>query len=95
MPALATERDLVELASRLHLWEEQHMSRGEHRAVGASGQMVSQVDFTDRIVRFGDGPPEEALSAQPQGSRRGNAGRRDERVHDGAPGTGRRARAPS
>jgi arginase len=63
MPALATERDLVELASRLHLWEEQHMSRGEHRAVGASGQMVSQVDFTDRIVRFGDGPPEEALSA--------------------------------
>ena len=62
MPALATERDLVELASRLRLWDEQ-MSAVEHPDRDASGQMTGQVDLTDRIVRFGDGPPEEALSA--------------------------------
>jgi arginase len=62
MPALATERDLVELASRLRLWDER-MSREEHPDGEASGQMTCQVDLTDRVVRFGDGPPEEALSA--------------------------------
>ena len=62
MPALATERDLVELASKLRLWDE-HRGREEHPVGDASGQMASQADLTDRIVRFGDGPPEEALSA--------------------------------
>src|SRR5882672_7230097 len=58
MPALATERELAELASRLRLWDD-HMSRTEN----PDGDVSGQIDATDRIVRFGDGPPEEALSA--------------------------------
>jgi arginase len=62
LPALATERDLAELAWRLRLFDEQ-MSRAEQPGESAGVVGVGQIDLTDRVVRFGDGPPEEALSA--------------------------------
>jgi arginase len=58
MPAFETERGLAELASRLRLWDE-HMQTTVHRGGDVSGQ----INVTDRIVRFGEGPPENALTA--------------------------------
>ena len=58
MPARETESALGELAGRLRLWDE-HMQVTEHPGGDRSGLM----DVTDRIVRFGEGPPEDALTA--------------------------------
>ena len=58
MPALETEQGLVQLASRLRLWDD-HLQITEHTGGDRSGQM----DLTDRIVRFGEGPPEDALTS--------------------------------
>jgi arginase len=62
MPALATEEALAELAFRLRLWDD-HLSRAEQPGESAGIVGVGQIDLTERIVRFGEGPPEEALSA--------------------------------
>ena len=59
MPARETELGLTELAARLRLWDP-HMATTVQPGDGVSGQ----IDFTDRIVRFGDGAPEDALPAQ-------------------------------
>ena len=58
MPALETEQGLAELAARLHLWDE-HMST----TADAEGNVSGQINVTERTVRFGEGAPEEALSA--------------------------------
>jgi arginase len=58
MPALETEAGLVELASRLHLWDG-HMTTTEHPGGGVSGQ----INVTERTVRFGEGAPEDVLPA--------------------------------
>jgi len=58
MPALETEAGLVELAARLHLWDE-HMSTTVH----PGGDVSGQINVTERTVRFGEGAPEDALSA--------------------------------
>ena len=58
MPARETELGLTELAARLHLWDP-HMSTTEH----PGGDVSGQINVTDRIVRFGDGAPEDALPA--------------------------------
>jgi|tagenome__1003787_1003787.scaffolds.fasta_scaffold20977808_2 arginase len=62
MPALETERGLVELASRLGLWDDV-MVRAGKTTVHPGGDVSGQADLTDRIVRFGEGSPEEALTA--------------------------------
>jgi arginase len=58
MPAFETEVGLTGLAAMLHLWDGLG-TRTEHPGGGVSGQ----VNITDRIVRFGEGPPEETLPA--------------------------------
>jgi arginase len=58
MPALETEAGLAELAARLHLWDE-HMSTTAY----ADGDVSGQINVTERTVRFGEGPPEDALTA--------------------------------
>ena len=58
MPALETEQGLGELASRLRLWDE-HMSTTAY----ADGDVSGQINITERTVRFGEGPPEDALTA--------------------------------
>jgi arginase family enzyme len=57
LAALATEAGLVELASRLQLWDEK-VSATAHPGGDASGQ----VSVTGRTVRFGEGAPEDALT---------------------------------
>ncbi|MDX6629324.1 MAG: arginase [Gaiellales bacterium] len=58
MPAFETEAALCELAARLHLWDE-HMSMTGHPGGAVSGL----INATDRIIRFGDDAPEDALQA--------------------------------
>jgi arginase len=58
MPARETEHGLGELAARLHLWDG-HMATTEQPGGGISGQ----INVTERTVRFGDGAPEDALTA--------------------------------
>jgi arginase len=58
MPALETEQALAQLASRLRLWDA-HMSTTEH----PGGDVSGMINITDRTVRFGEGPPEDALTA--------------------------------
>ena len=58
MPALETEQGLAELASRLRLWDE-HMSTTAY----ADGDVSGQINVTERTVRFGEGAPEDALTA--------------------------------
>ena len=59
LPARETEVGLIELAARLRLLDP-HGSTTTHPGHGASGQS----EFSDRVVRFGDGAPEAALPAQ-------------------------------
>lgn len=61
MPALETETGLAQLAGALRLWDD-HVDRVVEPKVHPGGDVGGQVDLTDRIVRFGDGPPEQALS---------------------------------
>jgi arginase len=58
MPALETEQGLAHLAARLRLFDE-HMST----TADAEGDVSGLINVTDRTVRFGEGAPEEALSA--------------------------------
>jgi arginase len=58
MPALETEKGLAQLAARLRLWDE-HMST----TADAEGDVSGLINVTERTVRFGEGAPEEALTA--------------------------------
>jgi arginase len=58
MPALETEAGLGELAARLYLWDE-HMRTTVH----PGGDVSGQINVTERTVRFGEGAPEDALTA--------------------------------
>ena len=58
MPALETEKRLAELGARLRLWDEHASTTAD-----AEGDVSGLVNLTERTVRFGDGAPEEALSA--------------------------------
>jgi arginase len=58
MPGLETEKGLAELAARLHLWDA-HMTTTVH----PGGDVTGMINVTERTVRFGDGAPEQALTA--------------------------------
>jgi arginase len=60
--ALETEQGLVELASRLRLWDDVAV-REAKTTVHPSGDVSGQADLTHRIVRFGEGDPRDALTA--------------------------------
>jgi arginase len=57
LPALETEMGLAHLAGRLRLFDE-HMQTTVH----PSGDISGQINATDRIIRFGEGAPEDALT---------------------------------
>src|SRR3954466_2700881 len=58
MPAAKTQKDLLELAGRLRLWDAL-----AETTVHPSGDVSGQADITDRVVAFGEDPPEDTLPA--------------------------------